>query len=73
MKGEINPIDTHFDASTTDSFENIVGKEEIGHNEQFFLFPQCFILDQVIVSQFVHIFDIISLFTAELEEPKIGM
>ena len=24
-------------------------------------------------TQFVHIFDIISLFAAELEEPKIGM
>ena len=24
------------------SFENIVGKEEIAHNKQFLLFPQCF-------------------------------
>ena len=24
------------------SFENTVGKEEIAHNEQFLLFPQCF-------------------------------
>ena len=58
-------IDTHFDASTTDSFENIVGKEEIARNEQFLLFPQCFLLNQVIVSQFVHIFDIISIFAVE--------
>ena len=54
-------------------FENIVGKEEIAHNEQFLLFPQCFLLNQKIVSPFVHIFDIISLFAAELEEPKISM
>ena len=25
------------------SFENTVGKEEIAHNEQFLLFPQCFL------------------------------
>ena len=28
---------------------------------------------QIIVSPFVHIFDIISLFAPELEEPKIGI
>ena len=55
------------------AFENIVGKEEIAHNEQFLLFPQCFLLKQKTVSPFVKIFDIISLFTAELEEPKIGI
>ena len=26
----------------SDGVENIVGKEEIAHYEQFFLFPQCF-------------------------------
>ena len=55
------------------AFENIVGKEEIARNEQFLLFPQCFFLNQVIVFPFVHIFYIISLFAAELEEPKIGI
>ena len=55
------------------AFENIVGKAEIAHNEQFLLFPQSFLLNQIIVSQIVHIFDIISLLAAELEEPKIGM
>ena len=55
------------------AFENIVEKEEIARNEQFLLFPQCFLLDQKIVSPFVNIFDILSLFAAELEEPKIGM
>ena len=55
------------------AFENIVEKEEIARNEQFLLFPQCFLLNQKIVSPFVNIFDILSLFAAELEEPKIGM
>ena len=55
------------------AFENIAGKEEIACDKQFLLFPQCFLLNQVIVRLFVHIFDIISLFAVELEEPKIGM
>ena len=55
------------------AFENIVGKEEIARKEQFLHFSQCFLLNQKIVSPFVNIYDIISLFAAELEEPKIGM
>ena len=55
------------------AFENIVGKEEIAQNEQFPPFPQCFLLNQKIVSPFVNIFDTIFLFADELEEPKIGM
>ena len=55
------------------AFENIVEKGEIARNEQFLLFPQCFLLNQIIVSPFVHIFDITSLFAAELEEPKISI
>ena len=55
------------------AFENIVGKEEIAHNEQFLLFPQFFLLSQKIVNPFVNIFDIISLFAAESEEPKFGI
>ena len=55
------------------AFENIVGKEEIARNEQFLLFPQSFLLNQIIVSPFVHTFDIISLLAAEFEEPKIGV
>ena len=66
-------MNTHFDASTTDSFENIVVKGEIARNEQFLLFPQFFLLNQIIVSLFVHIFDIISLRAPELEEPKIDI
>ena len=53
-------------------FENIVGKGEIALNKQFLLFPQCFLLNQIIVSPIAHIFDI-SLFAVKLEEPKIGI
>ena len=55
------------------AFENIVGKGEIAHNEQFLLFPQCFQLNQIIVYPFVHFFDIISFFAAESKKPKIGI
>ena len=55
------------------AFENLVGKGEIAPKEQFRLFPQSFLLNQIIESPFVHIFDIISLFAAESEEPKIGI
>ena len=55
------------------AFENIVGKEEIARNEQFLLFPQCFLLNHKIVFPFVIIFNIISLIAAELPEPEIGM
>ena len=54
-------------------FENIVRKGEIAHYEQFHHFPQCFLLNQIIASLFVHISDIISLFASEFEEPKIGI
>ena len=54
--------------------ENIMGKEEIAGNAQFLLFPQYFLLNQKIVSQFINIFDIIShIFAAELEEHKVGI
>ena len=68
----IYSIDTLFKASRT-AFENIVGKGEIAHNEQFLLFPQCFLLNQIIVSPFIHIFEVVSFLVAELEEPKIGL
>ena len=55
------------------AFENIVEKEEIVCNKQFLPFPQCFRLNQITVFLIVCIFDIISLFAAELEEPKIGI
>ena len=50
-----------------------MGKGEIAGNELFLLFAQCFLLNQTTVSPFVYIFDIISIFAAELEEPKMGI
>ena len=55
------------------AFENIVENEETARKEQFLLFPQFFLLNQITVSLSVYIFGIISLFAAELEEPKIGI
>ena len=55
------------------ALENIVGKGEIAHNEQFLLFPQCFLLYQISGSPLVHIFDVKYLFAVELEESKIGI
>ena len=66
-------INTHFKLFKQTTFENIVGKEEIARHEQVLLFPQCFLLDQNSISPFGNIYDIISLFAAELEEPKIDM
>ena len=54
------------------AFENIVGKEEIARNKQFLLFPQCFLLNQIIVPHLSIFFDITFLFAADLEELKIG-
>ena len=34
---------TPFDTLRNKPFENTVGKGEIAHNEQFLLFPQCFL------------------------------
>ena len=53
-------IDTHLTYQQQTTFENIVGKGDIARIEQFLLFPQCFQLNQIIVSPFVNIFDIIS-------------
>ena len=50
-----------------------MGKREITQNEQFLLFPQRFLLNQIVVSTFAHIFDILSLFAAELDDPEIGI
>ena len=49
------------------AFENIVRKEEIAP------FPTLFSSQTDNCTPFVHIFDIILLFAAELEEPKIGI
>ena len=66
-------IDTHFNASTTDSFWKHCGKRRNCSWRAISSFPTMFLLSQKIVSLFVHIFDIISLFTEELEEHKICM
>ena len=55
------------------AFENIVGKEEIAHYEQISSFPTIFSTQSENSILFVNMFDIISLFAAELAEPKIGM
>ena len=55
------------------AFGNIVGKGEIACHKQFLLFLQCFQLNQKIVSSFVHIFDILSLFAAHSKDPKMGI
>ena len=58
------------------AFKNNVGIEEIARNEQFLLFPQCFLLNQKIISTFVSIYDIMIymyLFAADFEEPKISI
>ena len=47
-------------------------KGEISCNYHFLLFPQCLLVNQIIVSPFVHIFDTISLFATKLEELKIS-
>ena len=38
----------------------------------FFFSPQCFLLNQKIVSPFVNMFNIVSLFAAELEDPNLA-
>ena len=53
------------------AFENIVGKEEFACNEQFLLFPQCFSTQSENCFPLCQYFDIISLYAAELEEPKL--
>ena len=50
------------------AFENIVGKKEIARNEQFLFFPQRFLLNQKVVSPFLNIYGIMSLFAVKLEE-----
>ena len=37
------------------TFENIVGKGEIARDEQFLLFPQCFLPYQKIIFEFHHV------------------
>ena len=55
------------------AFENIMEKGEIARNERFLLFPQRFQINQITISPFVHLFDIISLYAIDLEQPIIGI
>ena len=48
-------------------------KKKLLVTSNFFFSLECFQLIQITVSPFVHIFDIISLFAVQLEEPKIGI
>ena len=66
-------IDTHFDKSSEQLLKTFLKTKKLLVNKQFLLFPQCFLLNQIIVSLFVYTYDIISLFATELEEPKIGI
>ena len=40
------------DTQQQTAYENIVGKEKIARNEQFLLFPLCFLLNQKIYPNF---------------------
>ena len=53
-----------------ESFENTAGKGEIARNEQFLLFPQCFLLCQRTIHYF-HEIQNCRLQTFSLEESKI--
>ena len=48
-------------------------KEKLLVMNNFSFSPQCLILIQIILFPFVDIYDTISLFAAEFEEPKIGI
>ena len=53
------------------SFENTVGKEEIARDEQFLLFPQCFLSFQRTFPPFSSNFELSSANFFGLEESKI--
>ena len=42
-------IDTNLMHQQQTAFENTVGKGEIAPSEQFLLFPQCFLLNQITI------------------------
>ena len=54
------------------AFENILGNGEIARDMQFLLFPQCFLLNQIIVSQFVHIFELQLSLLLNLQSLKLA-
>ena len=76
FRGGLTPYSTdiHFNASTTDSLWKHFGKRKNCWQRAIFFFsPKCFLLNHRSVSPLVNIFDIITLFAAKLEEPKIGV
>ena len=52
------------------AFENTVRKKEIACNEQFLLFPQCFLLNRKL---YPHLSTCLTSYLYLLEAPKIGM
>ena len=69
----IYSIYTHFDASTTGSFRKHCGISRNCSQRAISPFPTMFSTQSDNCTPFVHSFDIIFLFAAELEEPKIGI
>ena len=70
-------IDTRFSLCwliiTRQLLKTSLEKKKLLVTSNFSFSPQCFLPNQIIVSQLFHIFDIISLFAAELEDPKSGI
>ena len=62
---------TPFDAPGNKPFENTVGKGEIARNEQFLLFPQCFLPVWITFFHFCQILKLSSANSFSLEESKI--
>ena len=62
---------TPFDAPGKQAFENTVGKGEIARNEQFLLFPQCFLPVWITFCLFLSNLKLSSANSFSLEESKI--
>ena len=60
-----------FTCSQYKSFENTVGKGEIARNEQFLLFPQCFLPDWITFCHFHYNLQLSSANSFNLEKSKI--
>ena len=54
------------------AFENIVEKEGIAHKEQFLLFPQCFLLNQIIVPHLSIFLTAYFYLLPNLKSPKLA-
>ena len=67
-------IVTHFDTLTTRQLlKTLWEKKKLLLTSNFFFSHNVFLLNQIIVSPFVHVFDTIFSFAAEVEEPKIAI